>query len=549
MSFLKNWRFILLIAALVIGTAIIAFNGMHFGIDFRGGTLFTIQLSQKVSSQSQLQNIEMIIQQRLDYTGLKDTKVSGFGDEFIIAQVAETNPVQIAKMESLLRKQGRFESVLDGNVVFTGADFIQITKDTQKGYGFFKQGDFYEWRLPFTLKHEAASRFAQAAFHKCVRTGFDAQARTSQYECDKTYFFIDRPIDAVLIYPKPLYDTDKDLYLQGSIAENIPAATKIDDVLNSIMTPNFVYDQNLSAEQIASLSGLAKTNPNAMVPSTIDSETRAKLVGMGFTVKEVQFRNGVPWSWDTAGLRQIISLSEDIANMDKANVSEVKVFSDLYIRGGATSTTDAMEKLTSLSVLLESGSLPIPVQSISKETISPSLGKEFFKIALIMGLLAIVAVAIVIFLRYRHVSLSASIMAMTLCEAYLVLAFASLIKWNLDIAAVAGIIAAVGTGVDDQIIITDELLKKSYADSHVSLTSRVKRAFFLVLSTAAVTIATMLPIVILGGGMSKLVGFAITTIAGVLIGITITRPAYGEIAKFLLAKEEARKAAKAQERN
>lgn len=546
MTVMKNWRFLLLFAALIIGTTILVFNGLSFGIDFRGGTLFQIHLAEKTSSQAQLQTIETIIQQRLDYTGLKDTKVSGFGDEFIIAQVAETDPVEVEKMESLLKKQGRFESVLDNNAVFTGEDFIQISKDTQKGYGFFKQGDYYEWRLPFVLKNEAAQRFARASFHKCTRTGFDAQTRTSSYECEKTYFFIDRPTNAVLILPRDLYDADKEIYLNGNITENIPQGTKIEEVLGNIIIPHLAYDRNLSSEQLAELAVIAKTNPIAIVPNTIDADTRSKLVQMGFTMKETQFRKDVPWSWDAVGLRQVISLSEDIANMDKATVGEAESFAELYIRGSASSPADATERLGQLAVLLESGSLPIAVESISKETISPLLGRQFFRIALIMGLLAIIAVAIVIFLRYRHLSLSASIMAMTLCEAYLVLCFASLIKWNLDIAAVAGVIAAVGTGVNDQIIITDELLKKVYSETNVSLASRVKRAFFLVFSTASVTIATMLPLVIFGGGMTKLVGFAITTIAGVLIGISVTRPAYGEIARIILAREESRKASKAQ---
>jgi preprotein translocase subunit SecD len=45
-------------------------------------------------------------------------------------------------------------------------------------------------------------------------------------------------------------------------------------------------------------------------------------------------------------------------------------------------------------------------------------------------------------------------------EVFLVLGFASLIKWELDLAALAGLIAAVGTGIDDQIVVNDELVKE-----------------------------------------------------------------------------------------
>ena len=44
-------------------------------------------------------------------------------------------------------------------------------------------------------------------------------------------------------------------------------------------------------------------------------------------------------------------------------------------------------------------------------------------------------------------------------EIIILLGFAALVGWNLDLAAIAGIIIAAGTGVDDQIVITDETLK------------------------------------------------------------------------------------------
>jgi preprotein translocase subunit SecD len=50
----------------------------------------------------------------------------------------------------------------------------------------------------------------------------------------------------------------------------------------------------------------------------------------------------------------------------------------------------------------------------------------------------------------------------------------------------------------------------------------------------AVIIAEMKQDAVLG----KLVGFAITTIVGVLVGVFFTRPAYGELAKYLLVDKK-----------
>ena len=79
--------------------------------------------------------------------------------------------------------------------------------------------------------------------------------------------------------------------------------------------------------------------------------------------------------------------------------------------------------------------------------------------------------------------------------------------------------------------------KEEAAQEERSLLSRVKRAFFIIWISAATLAVTMLPIVFIFGGVPKLVGFAITTLAGVAIGVLITRPAYAVILKSFLTNK------------
>ena len=97
-------------------------------------------------------------------------------------------------------------------------------------------------------------------------------------------------------------------------------------------------------------------------------------------------------------------------------------------------------------------------------------------------------------------------------------------------AAIAGIIAAVGTGIDSQIIILDQTLRKEAREE--TLRERLGRAFFIIFGAGGVVIAAMLPLMTLGFGLLR--GFAITTMIGVLAGILITRPAFGEIVRRLV---------------
>ncbi len=119
-----------------------------------------------------------------------------------------------------------------------------------------------------------------------------------------------------------------------------------------------------------------------------------------------------------------------------------------------------------------------------------------------------------------------------LAEVYALLGFAALVNYPIDLAVVAGFIAVVGTGVDDLIIIADEVMSEGDVNSRTVFDSRFRRAFWVIGAAAATTIIAMSPLMVLGLG--DLSGFAIFTILGVLIGVLITRPAYGDILRTLL---------------
>ncbi|MDO8626849.1 MAG: hypothetical protein Q7K42_00145 [Candidatus Diapherotrites archaeon] len=539
----KNWKIWLLIIALVISGSLIAFKGLSFGLDFQGGTLFTIQLAEAVKDTEKAQQIQNTIQKRLDWTGLADARVTVLGNEtlgyeFVQAQLAETDPKKIENLKSLILSQGKFEVTLDGKVIMEGEDIIQVTTNPQKGYNVVSQGNGFMWTLPFTLSETAGKKFTREVFHTCTQTGFDLTTENS-FDCKKTYFFIDRPKNAVLIIPKEIYDKDRQAMLAGDAYSNISPDTKIEEVLQNAGPPYYISENNLlTAEQKNKIKSDLNSHKYAFVHSSASEELKKELQEFGFLVKVSENVKTHPWVWSATGARNIISLNPDITNnlpyvsdVEKATISE-----SLIIRGYAVDSESAKKELEDLRVVLQSGSLPVGVVDISRETISPSFGQESLQYSIIAGILAILTVTIVLFIRYRIAKIILPILLTVFSEIFLVLGFASLVNWNLDLSSIVGLITAIGTGVNDQIIITDELTKGGDTESDAPLVERTKKAFFIVLAAAATVLATMFPILFFGLGLGKFVGFAITTIAGVLLGITITRPAFGEIMKHLLKK-------------
>ncbi len=540
-NLLNQWRVWLLFGALLLSLFGIFFLGVSYGIDFSGGTSFQIKLAEPVSNADQKEQIRSIIEQRLNFTGLRDATVTFVGNDILFADIAETNPEQVRQLESLLLRQGKFEATIDGNVLFTGSDF-QVIKDPARGYGLRARSDGgAEWELPFLLKPEAAQRFAQLTFHQCETIGVD-QTGQRQFECKKTYFFIDRPQESVLVFSQEIFSEDEALLKQGNREIDIQADSSLSELLLNASVPYVVLDVNHDQNNSVAwqqLGSLKAGHPTALVPESVLPSVQKQLEDKGFRVKPIKVAPSIPFSWQAVGARSIINLTPGVANLEPyvADLKDAKIFSQLQISGAGATDKEAQTRLNSLTILLQSGSLPIAVDNISKETISPPLGKRFLEDALWMGVVALLVIMLIVFVRYRQIQLSAALGFISLSEAIIVLGFAAFVHWNLDLASMAGIIAAIGTGVNQQIIITDEVLLYGMKREETSLANRGKRALFIIVASAATVLATMVPIVIFGFGLGKLVGFAVTTIAGVLVGILITRPAYSEFVKFLSEKQ------------
>jgi len=239
-------------------------------------------------------------------------------------------------------------------------------------------------------------------------------------------------------------------------------------------------------------------------------------------------------------LEEKLILYLDDKDVDELNIGadlKGRAVTDIEISGSGVGATEqeamfnSLKNMKRLQTILITGSLPVKLDIVKTDSISPLLGEEFIKNILFIALLAILAVSVVIFIRYRKFSVSVPLLFTLISEIILILGAASLIGWNLDLAAIAGIIIAVGTGVDHQIIITDETLKGEISRIY-DWKRRIKNAFFIIMGAYFTTVVAMIPLLSAGAGLIK--GFAITTILGVSIGVFITRPTYAAVIEILL---------------
>jgi len=195
---------------------------------------------------------------------------------------------------------------------------------------------------------------------------------------------------------------------------------------------------------------------------------------------------------------------------------------------GATqeeAVNEARAQMKKLQTILMTGSLPYKLEIVKLDTISPLLGEEFTSSILLAGIIAILVVSLIVFVRYRSWKASLALIATTTSEVIIILGIAALIQWNLDLPSIAGILATIGTGIDDLIVLMDE----TNTGTMLNIKQRLKRAFAIILGAYFTSLVSLLPLMWAGAGLLK--GFAITTIIGISVGVFITRPAFGELLK------------------
>lgn len=206
----------------------------------------------------------------------------------------------------------------------------------------------------------------------------------------------------------------------------------------------------------------------------------------------------------------------------------------ISISGSGTGETEsdafaaAEEDMHHLQTVLITGSLPYKLEIVKLDTISPVLGKDFTHAIFMAALAALLVVAIVIFVRYKKLKSSLALLLTSISEIVIILGIASLIEWNLDLPSIAGILATIGTGIDQQIIILDESRQKFVL---ISLKQKLKRAFSIILGAYFTALVALIPLMWAGAGLLK--GFAITTIIGITAGVLITRPAFTDLVSYI----------------
>ena len=213
----------------------------------------------------------------------------------------------------------------------------------------------------------------------------------------------------------------------------------------------------------------------------------------------------------TDGTNQLFILMDDQI-ISYPSVSE-KIDNDSCVISGSFTRESAQE----LADLINAGQIPFSLTQVELRSVGPQLGADAMRTSLIAGAIGVLLVCLFMLIVYRVPGLVAC-MALGFYIVIEALIF-SLIRVNLSLPGIAGIILSIGMAVDANVVIFERIKEELRAGKTVksAIESGFKRAFTAILDSNITTLIAAAVLFFLGTG--TIVGFATTLGIGVIVSM------------------------------
>ena len=203
--------------------------------------------------------------------------------------------------------------------------------------------------------------------------------------------------------------------------------------------------------------------------------------------------------------------------MDNQVISSPSVSSQIDSDSCVISGSFTRDSASELADLINAGQIPFSLKQVELRSVGPQLGADAMRTSLIAGAIGIALVMLFMLIVYRIPGLVASI---ALCF-YMVLEalIFSLVRVNLSLPGIAGIILSIGMAVDANVIIFERVKEELKNGKTVksAIDSGFKRAFTAILDSNITTLIACAVLFFLGTG--TIVGFATTLGIGVIVSM------------------------------
>ncbi|RHP18693.1 protein translocase subunit SecD [Butyricicoccus sp. AF35-5AC] len=203
--------------------------------------------------------------------------------------------------------------------------------------------------------------------------------------------------------------------------------------------------------------------------------------------------------------------------MDDQVISAPSVSSKIDSDSCVISGSFTRDSATELANLINAGQIPFSLKQVELRSVGPQLGADAMSSSLKAGMIGLLLVMLFMIIMYR---VPGVVSCFALCFYMVIEALLfSLIRVNLSLPGIAGIILSIGMAVDANVIIFERIKEEMAAGKTVksAIDSGFKRAFTAILDSNITTLIACGVLFFLGTG--TIVGFATTLGIGVIVSM------------------------------
>ena len=284
------------------------------------------------------------------------------------------------------------------------------------------------------------------------------------------------------------------------------------DGYNDYMTA-LAEDPNVDAAQYALLTGSDIGGASAEYGAVDNSGMQQNFVQVEFTSEGQQkFADATESvAARTDGYNQLLIIMDGQV-ISAPNVSE-RIDSESCIITGSFDQDSAQQ----LAGLIDAGQLPFSLKQAELRSVGPQLGADAMSSSLMAGIIGLILVCLFMIIIYRVPGFVACL-ALGFYIVIEALVF-SIIRVNLSLPGIAGIILSIGMAVDANVIIFERIKEELRAGKTVksAIDSGFKRAFAAIFDSNLTTLIAAAVLFFFGTG--TIVGFATTLGLGVIISM------------------------------
>lgn len=444
------------------------------------------------------------LRSRVDPYELLEVRLRSFGDSSVIFESSEIDP---NRARDLLGAQGRLEMFIDNQLVLSNSEVSGLMAPVAA------EGVAY---VPVSLTTSGTALLKQACSGKASHP---------------IVIYLDRPSDAIIVFDNSLLKGAARLFYDENAREfyvtretGLAVSTYYISVL-AVPVSGEGISQEVKAHLLELISEKARV---VLLGSSADYPSELiQWLSTYYRITTVPRREGESvddWVLRACGVQSAPLITQTMAAGG--------VTGELTIPILGKTQAQALVKAQNFQRAV-AHRLDFPIIFTQEVSLPPAFGSNIKESLLIAAGVALLLALALLYFAFSRVRVALVIIAFMFVDAVLTLAGISVLSLPLGLSTVSGLLFVVLSGLSQHVIITNELLKGVQTQEKVSIGWRSSRALSISYLASLTVILISISIALLGFGSIRV--FAITTAAGMIIAVLLTRPVFARMMESVLS--------------